>query len=103
MCCLVSGLWRVFSFSSLTLPGKSPVHLPMGAIHMAYHSAWHTEVAVSRMLINFILHSTKRSKDCSVSALSKEVLSRCSPPGVSAGLRVGGTLKRVLLVWIRRF
>lgn len=71
-----------------------------GALHRAYHSAWHTEVAASRMLINFVLPSTKRGKDCSVAAPSKEVLSKHSTPGICAGLGLGGTLKRNLFGWV---
>lgn len=60
-----------------------------GVVHPAYHSAWHTEVAASRMLINFILHSTDRGKDRSVAAPSNEVLSKHNTPGICEGLGVG--------------
>lgn len=59
MQCPVPGLWYVFSFPSL--PGKTLFNY-YGGPHPAYHSAWRTEAAASRMLINFILHSTKRGR-----------------------------------------
>lgn len=89
----------LFSF----LASKDLVQLLKGGIHPAYHSAWHTEAAANRMLINFILHNTKQGKYCSVAAPSEEVLSKHNTPGICSGWEGVGRNVKERLVWIGKF